>query len=69
MEHQKKFVRYRFPKAVNSLYANDFCKKQGKKLVGGKQSPFSNELEWAKLTNSTVYPLAVNQPKNIVDEE
>lgn len=42
LEKQKKFIRYRFPKQIDTLYGKDYCHKH-QKLVGGKPEAFSNE--------------------------
>ncbi len=62
---KKPFVRYRFPKAVNTIYEKDFTNFR---KVGGKPEAFSNEREWANLVRSAQYPLGI-KPKNIVEEE
>jgi hypothetical protein len=40
-------VQYRYPKAVNTLYNEDFNKK--KNLVGGHTTVFSSEKERCKI--------------------
>ena len=49
LEKSKKLVRYHYPNDVRSLYAKDFDRKRGKRLVGGKTEVFSTEKERSKL--------------------
>ena len=67
LEKQKQFVKYRYPKAVRSLYAKDFRSNQ--KKVGGKGYLFSTEKELGRFRSPKTNPFKVIEEQRKVHEE